>query len=123
MTLSDACAVFRSQSFEEAHAHRAVLLADDAIARAVVAVWDSPAPREPQGDPPEAETALWHWVWTAWSDEALDAEAAKLSRCLSMRPPTVRTSLDLLIRARIIHPDGGVSQAARTVLIRLLKKR
>lgn len=82
-------------------------------------VWNRPA--TPCPDDGRPTTAAWNWLRSGWSiDVGGIAEGAGVAR------ETARELLTVLLRARLIYPDGSSSKHARqaltaTVAMRLTK--
>jgi hypothetical protein len=95
----------------------------DAEVCRILAVWPNVGhewkqPERPCPDDGIPTAAAWRWIWSgSQTDIAELAEAANVSRS------TAREKLTMLIAARCVYPDGGISKGARGAIQALIASR
>ena len=100
-------AVDSFRSDEARFAPAAVVLLDDETAQTVAALWLTGAPRD------VAPGASWQQAWDA---VGIDDAAGEIAAVSGLRAALVRAKLDLLVRARLVYPDGTVSAKCGEIL-------
>jgi len=88
------------------------VLLNDSLAQSVAALWQA-TPSEwtrPSTKPPRDP---YEWAWTGVD---LTAVAEDIAGASGIPLPTVAVKLLLLIRTRMVYPDGTVADACRDIL-------
>ncbi len=112
----DLLAIFRAAERKEAVA---VFVTEDGFDAATVHVlaawqttdhvWVEPRDKRPESSEPTA--AAWRWLVSGWQiDYAAVAIAADVSFAMA------RAKMDMLVRSRLVYPDGKMAAAARGTL-------
>jgi hypothetical protein len=90
-----------------------IVIAGDLEAMRLLAVWPA-IPlhwRVPKGPRPQDPNTAWDWLW-----KGIAIGAADLGRRAGLHPYTAVEKFEMLKGARMIFPDGTISQAAARVL-------
>lgn len=112
----DVIAAFRSQESKESVGTFVTEDGFDAATVHVLAAWQTTEHVwvEPRGSCPDrgmATPAAWRWLVSGWTiDYAAVAFGADVSFAVA------RAKMDLLVRNRLVYPDGKMSQPARASL-------
>lgn len=64
----------------------------------------------PETEPPESEAECWLWIWSG-----VDTDETALSQAAGVCTHDLRYWLNVLIRNRMIYPDGSVAEIVETI--------
>lgn len=115
MTLAELLVPFKAEDDPT----RIVCLVDDLEAMRVVAVWPNVPMtwKKAKGAQPEERNELWAWLW-----EGCDVYEPQVAEMAGVGERAVAAKITMLASARLIFPDGTVSNLARGLIQRRVSR-
>lgn len=100
---------------------RAAAIVDNMRAIKLLAAWSSvpvPAWAAPGKPRPIDTRERWLWLWLGLPLRKLYPELAKTA---DLDPEVIEGTLDMLIRLRLVYPDGTISDSSEQLLMSMLE--